>query len=118
LIYSTAGIFNWKKAETQTMLVLYGGEDELHEVSHPVHVRLQLEVQGDGVVAKKVGRAIVEEWLFEPSRRVVTFGESLEVALLWRNEGYNYWVWDLPAPENQGLNLSLCRENDSVRGDR
>ena len=56
----------------------------------------------------------VVRWSVEPGRRVVMFGDDLEVHLLWRNEAYNYWVLDLPAPEPLGLYSSPARANKSV----
>ncbi|PYH98013.1 hypothetical protein BO71DRAFT_416628 [Aspergillus ellipticus CBS 707.79] len=86
LIYSTAELFTWKNSGTKSVVVLYGGEDELHEFAIPV----------------------------QPSRRVVHFGNALEVHLLWRNEAYNYWVLDLPVFGALSRHASPSRANQSV----
>ncbi|KAL2816018.1 beta-galactosidase [Aspergillus cavernicola] len=113
LIYSTAEIFSWKKAHAKSVLVLYGGENELHEFGLPVHVGLPRETEGDGVVARRSKNAIIVQWNVEGSRRVLTFGNGLEIHLLWPNEAYNYWALDLPRGR-QGLYAAPSRAQDSV----
>ncbi|KAJ0419172.1 putative beta-galactosidase [Aspergillus carlsbadensis] len=114
LIYSTAEIFTWKMSESKVILVIYGGEDELHEFALPVRLGAHPRVDGKGVKVRKSRSAIIVQWAVRPARRVISFGDRMEVHLLWRNEAYNYWVLDLPAPEPLGLYASPSRADKSV----
>lgn len=80
LLYSTAEVFTWKKVGDTTILVLYGGPDELHEVAVKKTSKFKL-VEGDGVkfsVKKNVG---IFQWTTSPTRRVVQT-DSLIIYLL------------------------------------
>ncbi|KAB8229654.1 glycoside hydrolase family 35 protein [Aspergillus alliaceus] len=114
LIYSTAEIFSWKKADSRSVLLLYGGENELHEFALPASVGSPL-IEGYGVKVSVSGLMTVVQWRVDPSsRRVVKFNNGLEVYLLWRNEAYKYWVLDLPAIDPLGLYVSPSRVTNSV----
>ncbi|KAK7727316.1 hypothetical protein SLS63_007135 [Diaporthe eres] len=113
LHYSSAEIFTWKKSSSKTVLIMYGGIDETHEFAVPSGLGLPSRVEGDGVrSAQQPGSAVVQ-WDVQASRRVVHFGETLEVHLLWRNEAYQYWVLDLPRPEPVGNFVSAARINET-----
>jgi beta-galactosidase len=101
LIYSSAEIFSWKKtASEKSVLVLYGGEGETHESAVPGTLAgSSLEIEGEGLIISGSSTATIINWSVEPSRRVVHFGDQLDVYLLWRNEAYNYWTLDLSLPE-------------------
>lgn len=114
LIYSTAEIFTWKKSSERITLVLYGGEHELHEFALPIEFGAHRHVEGKGVEVHLTKSAIVVQWYVQPGRRVITFGDGLEIHLLWRNEAYNYWVLDLPIPGTLGLYSSPSRADKSV----
>lgn len=114
LIYSTAEIFTWKKSGSKSVLVLYGGANERHEFAVPANLSSPTNIEGEGVKVKELKSSIIVQWEVEPSRRVVHFGDVLEVYLLWRNDAYNYWVLDLPAPAPLGLHVSPSRSNSSV----
>ena len=92
---------------------MYGGEDELHEFSIPAGLGRPTTV-GSGVIVHELDSLIVVQWRVRPGRRVLRFGSRLEVHLLWRNDAYNYWVLDLPAPPPLGLHVSPSRQNQSV----
>lgn len=80
LLYSTAEVFTWKKVSDKTILVLYGGPDELHEVAVKKTSKFRL-VEGDGVkfsVKKNVG---IFQWTTSSTRRVVQT-DSLVIYLL------------------------------------
>lgn len=114
LIYSTAEIFSWKKRGPKPILVLYGGANESHEFAVSENMCSATNIDGNGVHIKRVGTGCVVQWEVEPSRRIVSFGDSLEVHLLWRNEAYNYWVLDLPVSGYLGLHASSSRAEQSV----
>ena len=46
-------------------------------------------------------------------RTIVRFGEELDVYLLWRNDAYQYWTLDLPAPVPLGLYHSPSRHGNN-----
>ncbi|KAJ5762257.1 uncharacterized protein N7511_005639, partial [Penicillium nucicola] len=98
LIYSSAEIATWRKSDTKTVLVLYGGENELHEFALPRHLGLPTKVEGQSIKSSAKGSSIVIQWNVQRSRCILHFGSSLEIHLLWRNEAYNYWTIDLPRP--------------------
>ncbi|KAH7111200.1 beta-galactosidase [Dactylonectria macrodidyma] len=114
LIYSTAEVFSWKKAGSKSVLVLYGGANERHEFAVPANMCGATHIEGKGVHIKKVASACVAQWEVKLPRRVVSFGNKLEVHLLWRNDAYNYWVLDLPAPGHLGLHAHPSRAEWSV----
>ncbi|RYP77162.1 hypothetical protein DL769_003472 [Monosporascus sp. CRB-8-3] len=101
LIYSTAEIFTWKKYGNKRVLVLYGGEDELHEFAVSTCLGKPF-TEGDGLVIFPKGSIMIFQWIVQPDRRVVHFAD-LDVYLLWRNEAYNYWVLDLPDSETNAI---------------
>ncbi|KAB8221838.1 beta-galactosidase, domain 2-domain-containing protein [Aspergillus novoparasiticus] len=114
LIYSTAEIFTWRRHGSKSVLVLYGGEDETHEFAVDSSLGNATTVEGSNVRLGKRGATFVVQWDVIHSRQVVHFGEDLDVYLLWRDEAYQYWVMDLPAPEPLGLHASPSRTNSSV----
>ncbi|KAJ6015375.1 beta-galactosidase [Penicillium herquei] len=116
LIYSSAEVFSWKKAGLKSVLVLYGGEDETHEFAVPQELGAPSTIEGTGlhIDSATSSHATVIQWSVEPERRVVHFGEQLEVHLLWRNEAYKYWVLDLPIAGPLQRHASSSRSNSSV----
>ncbi|RAH73282.1 glycoside hydrolase family 35 protein [Aspergillus aculeatinus CBS 121060] len=117
LIYSTAEVFSWKKSGNKSVLILYGGQEETHEFAVPRALGSPSAVEGnEGIrVDTTVSScATVAQWSVQPSRRVVHFGDRLEVHLLWRNEAYNYWVVDLPIAGAIQRYASPSRSNSSV----
>lgn len=113
LHYSTAELLTWKKSSSKTVLVMYGGMDETHEFAVPSGLGLPSRIEGDGVRSAHQSGSTVIQWDVQSLRRVVHFGENLEVHLLWRNEAYQYWVIDLPRPEPVGNFVSAARINDT-----
>jgi hypothetical protein len=92
LLYSTAEIFTWKKFETKTVLVVYGGPGEQHELA-VISTNSANTVEGTGVTTQSSGGITILNWKTLPTRRVVQVG-SLLVYILDRNSAYNYWVPD------------------------
>lgn len=127
LLYSTAEVFTWKKFTDKTVLVLYGGPGEVHEVAVKKATKLQV-VEGDGVEFKKKNNAGVVQWETSTTRRVVQTGSLVIYLLGWsiltstngqvtnivdRNSAYNYWVPDLPGTGGSAYGTSLVNP-DSV----
>lgn len=83
LLYSTAEVFTWKTFGDKTVLVLYGGPDELHEVAVKGQETLKV-VEGDGVKIEKKKGAVVFQFKTSTKRRVVQAG-SLYIYLLGKS---------------------------------
>ncbi|KAH9208651.1 glycoside hydrolase superfamily [Leptodontidium sp. 2 PMI_412] len=90
ILYSTAEIFTWQKFEDKTVVVVYGGPGELHELalltSHPA-----LVLEGTNVATKSRNGTTILNWQTSPTRRVIKMG-SIVVYALDRNTAYNYWT--------------------------
>ncbi|KAH7010369.1 glycoside hydrolase superfamily [Ilyonectria destructans] len=114
LIYSTAEIFTWKKYGHKRVLILYGGDDELHEFA--ISVRLGKPfVEGEGIELSSEGSMMVIQWKVLQERRVIHFSD-LDVYLLWRNEAYNYWVLDLPDPKTHVISPVQSDSSIIIKG--
>ncbi|KAK1992270.1 family 35 glycosyl hydrolase [Colletotrichum falcatum] len=99
LLYSTAEIFTWKEYKDQTVLVVYGGPDETHEMAIKTDTTAVL-VEGASVDHHDVNGTLVLSWATLTTRRVVQAGH-LFVYILDRNSAYNYWVTDRPGRDSQ-----------------
>ncbi|KAF4445819.1 putative beta-galactosidase [Fusarium austroafricanum] len=112
LLYSTAEVFTWKKFGDRTVLVLYGGADELHEVAVKNEEKINV-VEGDGVKIEKKYGAGVFQFKTSSKRRVVQVG-SLYIYLLDRNSAYKYWVPTLPGNGKHGAYSSSVMNPEAV----
>ncbi|KAF5675754.1 beta-galactosidase [Fusarium heterosporum] len=112
LVYSTAEVFTWKKFHDGTVLVLYGGPDELHEVAVKGQTKLKV-IEGDGVKIGKGKDANIFQFKTSSKRRVVQAG-SLYIYLLDRNSAYKYWVPDIPVKGKNGAFGSSVMNPDSI----
>lgn len=92
LIYSSAEVFTWQKTGSKSVLVLYGGAGETHEFAVSSSLGGVTSIEGTGVKHERVNGTTIVNFTVGPARRVVHFGQSLDVYLLWRNDAYNYWV--------------------------
>lgn len=100
LLYSSAEIFTWKTYGDRTVLIVYGGEGEQHElaVSKGGHGTLS---EGDNIQIEQKNGATVLNWETSSSRRIVQLGCGLSIYILDRPSAYNYWV--LKIPDDNGL---------------
>ncbi|KAF2186130.1 glycoside hydrolase family 35 protein [Zopfia rhizophila CBS 207.26] len=132
ILYSTAEIFTWKKFLQRTVLLVYGGPDELHEIavntaSTVNHPKL---VEGKDVKIQELkgsnSNAWVVQFISTPQRKVVQVGD-LWIYLLDRNSAYNYWVPDLGEdpygtsimnPDSVIVKAGYLVRNISVSGNR
>lgn len=76
LLYTTAEVLTWKKNGPKTVLILYGGPDELHEfvVSSSSWTRGILEsryIEGSNVVSYVDGLSTVVQWKTKPTKQFV-----------------------------------------------
>jgi hypothetical protein len=109
LVYSSAEIFTWAQTAGEgRILVLYGGAGEIHEAAFPVSLGTPAVLEGSLVTISKLNSTWILHWQVSSSRKVVKIG-NLEVHLLWRNEAYQYWSLELPAPEPIGNYTSMSK---------
>lgn len=112
LLYSTAEIFTWQAFDNKTVLIVYGGPNELHELAIAGATDGTV-VEGDGVTIQQTNNSVVAQWQTSADRRIVQFGDLFVyilgmfqtftclprcVRLMMsedRNSAYNYWVADL-----------------------
>lgn len=100
LLYSSAEIFTWKKYTPKTVLVVYGGPGELHELGI-VTKEIAKTVEGSGVTTKSANGTMILNWTTSTTRRVVQVG-TVFVYILDRNTAYNYWVPDFARTDKWG----------------
>ncbi|KAK4236777.1 glycoside hydrolase [Achaetomium macrosporum] len=125
LVYCTAEIFSWQKYESKTVLVVYGGMGEVHE----------LLIKRDTVSMTSAGKASADvkteldgpylyaQWETTGDRQFVVLGD-LFIYLLDRNSAYNYWVTEAPDYSPLIINggylmrsASIANNTLSLRGD-
>ena len=83
LLYSTAEVFTWKDFGDRTVLVVYGGPDEVHEVAVNGDSKGKV-IEGDGVKMERKKGVNVLQFKSSSRRRVVQFG-SLHIYLLGKS---------------------------------
>ena len=95
LLYSTAEIFTWKADSFKTVVFVYGGPNERHELAVQNGGNASV-IEGDGVTTSTVNGSTVLNWEVSSTRRIVQLG-NLYVYILDRYSAYNYWVLGLPS---------------------
>lgn len=80
LLYSTAEIFTWQAYDGKTVLVVYGGPNELHELA-VLGVSNKTSVLGDGVTIQQTNSSVVAQWQTSTERRIVQVGD-LDIYIL------------------------------------
>jgi hypothetical protein len=110
LLYSTAEIFTWKKYDNRSVVIVYGGPDEQHELAVS-KTSGATAIEGSGVkFANRNGNTILN-WQSNAKRRVVRIGSDLYIVIVSRNEAYNYWtVSTLPAGGAYSHNSTLSSD--------
>jgi hypothetical protein len=94
LVYSTAEVFTWHKYDDKTVLVVYGGPGETHELALAA---TGLEVLEGDIKSITTRGYTVLNWNADGGRKVAKVGvESnfVYVYMVDRNEAYNYWAVD------------------------
>jgi hypothetical protein len=100
LVYSTAEVFTWKKFQNKTVLIVYGGPGEQHELSVTANSPA-ITIEGSSVTTRSTNNTTIINWHTSSSRRVVRI-DSLFVYIMDRNTAYNYWVPDLVRNDEWG----------------
>ncbi|KAH3918288.1 beta-galactosidase [Parastagonospora nodorum] len=94
LVYSTAEIFTWHKYADKTVLVVYGGPGETHELAIAV---TGLEVLEGDVQSTATRGYTLLSFKADGSRKVAKLGVGsnfVYVHMLDRYQAYNYWSID------------------------
>ncbi|KAF9871549.1 glycosyl hydrolase family 35 [Colletotrichum karsti] len=117
LLYSTAEIFTWKKFTDKTVLLVYGGPGETHEMAIKKTTETPFLAEGSDVDYNVVNGNLVLTWKTSEQRRVVQVDDFF-IYILDRNSAYNYWVPDLLDGANQTSYGSSIMNPDAliVRG--
>ena len=128
LLYSTGEVFTWIKDAEGTTLVLFGGENEVHElaVNLPNGTSCQIgSVSGtvstgaNAFYNEMRGSYNVFQWRVIPEGVTVSCsgsGVSLKLYLLWRNEVYNWWPLEIEASEPVSNYTSPSKQTVLVKG--
>ncbi|KAL2070750.1 hypothetical protein VTL71DRAFT_13776 [Oculimacula yallundae] len=112
LLYSSAEIFTWKKFDKKTVLVVYGGPGEQHELALISESESKI-IEGADITTKSVNGTAVLNWKTSTTRRVVQIGDTL-VYILDRNSAYNYWVPDFVREDEWGAYSANIGNTTSV----
>jgi Beta-galactosidase, domain 2 len=73
LLYSTAEVFTWKTFSDKTVLILYGGSNEMHEVSIIGAANMTIR-EGEALSMHKTPGGITFQWETSPDRQVMQYG--------------------------------------------
>ncbi|KAK1655965.1 family 35 glycosyl hydrolase [Colletotrichum phormii] len=112
LLYSTAEIFTWKRYKNQTVLVVYSGPGETHEIAIKSTVTPFL-VEGTSVDHNYVKNTLLLAWETSSTRRVVKV-DNLVIYILDRNSAYNYWVPDKPGGSESAYGTSIMNPDSLI----
>ncbi|KAF9696246.1 hypothetical protein EKO04_005856 [Ascochyta lentis] len=94
LFYSTAEIFTWHKYDDKTVLVVYGGPGETHELALAV---TGLEVLEGDIKSITTRGYTVLNFNVDGGRKVAKVGVESNIVYVYildRNEANNYWAID------------------------
>ena len=97
LIYSSAEIYTHGKNGAKRVLVLYGIVGETHELAFSSNLG-KPSVEGGPVKIGRKGSTYVVQWDVSAKRKILHYGNNLDVYLLWRNEAFKYWTLQLELP--------------------
>lgn len=109
LIYSSADIYTHGNSGKKRVLLIYGLAGETHELAF--HSKLgKPPVDGGSVKIEKKNSAYVVQWEVTEKRKILRYGNDLDVYLLWRNDAFNYWTLQLESPAPIGNYTSQTKE--------
>jgi beta-galactosidase len=109
LIYSSADIYTHGTSGKKKILLIYGLAGETHELAFSTKLG-KPSVEGGSVKVEKKGSAYVVQWEVSEHRKILHYGDKLDVYLLWRNEAFNYWTLQLESPAPIGNYTSQSKE--------
>ncbi|KAL2754926.1 glycoside hydrolase family 35 protein [Sodiomyces alcalophilus JCM 7366] len=118
LIYSSAEVFTWKRYDDKTVLVLYGGLGEHHEIAidgKGSRCNGNRIIEGSDVQFEDGDGYTIVAWDVTESRKVVRVHGSLYIYLLARNEAYNFWVPPTGAGSDYGTSDLIVKAGYLLR---
>lgn len=95
ILYSSAEVFTWQDYGSKTVLILYGGPNELHEIAFNLGIQPEV-LEGQLVGSKTSNDRTTIQWEVSSTRTVLKIS-NLYVYLVDRNTVYDYWVLDIGA---------------------
>ncbi|KAK4042488.1 hypothetical protein C8A01DRAFT_44500 [Parachaetomium inaequale] len=96
LVYCTAEIFTWQKYEGKTILVLYGGIGETHELLIKRSPLGLFTATSPNVKTKQDGQYLYAQLTITDEKRQWIRAGNLYIYLESRQSAYSYWVTELP----------------------
>ncbi|KAH8666832.1 beta-galactosidase [Xylariales sp. PMI_506] len=112
LLYSTAEIFTWQKYSTRTVLVVYGGPGEQHELAVVLDSSAAPQVTApDTITVNTTDSNVILNWETSSEDRWVEIGD-LVIYILDRNSAYNFWV--VPLPGEHGSLYTQTQESNLI----
>lgn len=114
MVYSSAEIYTHTASSGKRILLLYGLAGETHELAFSSTLG-KPTVEGGSVKTKKKKSTYVVQWEVTEKRKVLHYGNKLDVYLLWRNEAFNYWVLQLESPQPIGNYTSQSKRSSSQK---
>jgi Beta-galactosidase, domain 2 len=83
LIYCTPEILTWQRFQNRTVLVVYGGVGELHEIA--INTTEVTTITGERVIVKTVDNSLpVVQWQASATKRWIVKAGSLQIYLIGR----------------------------------
>lgn len=111
LVYSSADIYTHGASGEKKVLLLYGLAGETHELAFSSKLgKPTIEGDNSTVKVETVSSTVVVQWNVTEERKVLHYGDNLDVYLLWRNSAFNYWVLELEAASPTGNYTSQGKE--------
>ncbi|KAI0402590.1 glycoside hydrolase family 35 protein [Xylaria palmicola] len=110
LIYSSADIYTHGRTGKKRVLLVYGLEGETHELAFSSKLGIPT-VEGGRAKVQKKGSAVVVQWQVARSKKVLHYGDNLDVYLLWRNDAFKYWKLELESPAPIGNYTSASKDS-------
>ncbi|KAF2218891.1 putative beta-galactosidase [Elsinoe ampelina] len=108
LVYSSADIYAHTQTGNKKVLLLYGLAGETHELAFASELG-EPSVEGEVIVEQRDSLNVVQ-WNVTAERKVLHYGDDLDVYLLWRNDALNYWILDLESPAPIGNYTSQTKD--------
>ncbi|KAF2417124.1 beta-galactosidase [Tothia fuscella] len=102
ILYSTAEVFTWKEYNGKTILVVYSGPNEQHEMAVALSNGSELPkaLLGSGISAAGVDGYTILSWKTSNEDRALQLG-PLTIYFVDRNSAYKHWVIDIPRDPKQ-----------------
>ncbi|KAK9787636.1 putative Beta-galactosidase [Seiridium cardinale] len=112
LIYSTAEIFTWQKYDDSTVLVVYGGPGEQHELAIARNTTRGQTIQASpDLRVESTAASFIVNWQATSTDQYVRIGD-LQVYIVDRDSAYNFWV--VPVPGSEGTLYTKTEDSNLI----